>query len=96
MTSMERCTYQRWTGVVMWSLRQLKDMVEQETRDIVRFWSEPHGMVLEQKSTGRVMEEVCWEQIIMELFLSVGGYANDIFNLIIVIKDETLIFIINL
>jgi len=34
-------------GVTMWSLRQLKGMVEQEARYFVRFWFEPHGAVLE-------------------------------------------------
>jgi len=58
--------------VVIWSLRQLKGMVEQEARDFVRFRSEPHKTVLERGSVGRVMEEVCREQIITEFF-SVEG-----------------------
>jgi len=65
--SMER--QQRWTGVAMWSLRQLKGMVEQEARDILRFRSKLHGMALERGSVVSVMEEVCMEQIITELFL---------------------------
>jgi len=46
--------------------------VEQEARDFVRFRSEPHGMALEQGSVVSVMEEVCREQIITELFLVEG------------------------
>jgi len=61
----------------------------------VRFRSEPHGKVLERGSVGRVMEEICRDQIITEPFSSIG-YADDIFKLIIVIEDEILIFIINL
>jgi len=56
----------------MWSLRQLKGMVEQEARDFVRFRSEPHRMALERRSLVSVMEEVCREQIITELFLVEG------------------------
>ena len=79
----------------MWSLRQLKEIVEQEANFFVKFRSEPHGTVLERGSVGRVMEKICREQIITELFFG-GGYADDIFKLIIVIEDEILIFIINL
>jgi len=57
--------------VVIWSLRQLKGMVEQEARDFVRLRSEPYGMDLERGSVVIVMEEVCREQIITELFF--GG-----------------------
>ena len=49
-------------------MRQLKGVVEQEARDFVIFWSEPHGTVLERGSVERIMEEVCREQIITELF----------------------------
>jgi len=59
--------------MTMLSLGQLEGMVEQEARDFVRFWSESHGTVLERVgSVGRVMEEVCREQIITKLF-SVEG-----------------------
>jgi len=54
--------------VAMWSLIQLKGMVDQEARDFVRFRLEPHGIALERGSVVSVMEEVCREQIIMELF----------------------------
>ena len=47
-------------------------MAEQEARDFVKFWSEPYGTVLERGSVGRVMEEVCRDQIIKELFLVEG------------------------
>jgi len=70
-------------------------MVEQEASDFVRFWSEPHGTVLEWGSVGRVMEEVCREHVITELFFG-RGYADDIFRLIIVIEDEMIIFIVSL
>jgi len=81
--------------VVMWSLRQLKRIVEQEARDFVRFQPEPYGTVLERGTVGRVMEKVCREKIITELFFG-GGYVDDIFRLIILIEDEIIIFIINL
>jgi len=45
--------------------------VTQEARDFARFRSKPHGMALEQGSVVIVMEEVCREQIITELFF--GG-----------------------
>jgi len=47
-------------------------MVEQEVREFVRFRSESHGMALERGSVVSVMEEVCREQIITELFFGGG------------------------
>jgi len=38
--------------MAMWSLRQLKGMVEQEVRDFMRIWSEPHGVALERGGGG--------------------------------------------
>jgi len=49
---------------------------------------------VEAEGLGRVMEEVCREQIITEIFFG-GGYADEIFRLIIVIEDEMFILIIN-
>jgi len=70
-------------------------MVEQEARDFVRCRSEPHGMALERGSVVSVMVRFVGSRLLRSFFFG-GGYADDIFRLILVIEDEMLIFIINL